>query len=143
MVRKRILFYGGEDRQRQRDQQADQHRPQSQLNRIAQCFADFSRHAHSVLVGFPQIAAQDFQRPVAVLREKRAVETHVGADFFQYLFRDGDALRVELFRCRVAGSQIHQQKGEKAQRDQDPHQMQHPFGDILSHKSTTHSQRII
>ena len=98
---------------------------------IAQGLCQLGRHAHAVLVGFAQIPPEGMQRPVGVLDQERPIQPHGLPGGLQYLLGDGDALGVELFCRRVAGGQVHQKKGEKADGDQNACQMQQPLAYVF------------
>ena len=91
---------------------------------IAQRLDKLLRHREAVLIALTQIKAQGVERPVSVLHREGPVKAHAFSCFLDDLLRDGHALGVELFHRRVAGREIHQQKRQETDGDQDADKMQ-------------------
>ena len=101
---------GGEDADRQRDQQGDRHRRGGEQRRGRQRAADHREDRLAVEERAAEIAAGEPAEEARVLLAQRAVEAEVGAQLPEIGARGGLA---EHQLHRVAGDQVHEEEDER------------------------------
>ena len=118
IVGRGVLLHRGQNTDRQRDQQRDDHRHHRQVAGQADPLHELLGHGPAARERAPEIALEDSAHPDPVLRQERAVEP-------QLLTRAGEHLRrrrrrlVELHQDGVPGKDAHERE------DQDRHEPQH------------------
>ena len=88
------------------------------------------------------IVVEEVATPIpfeGMVHQTRACGCRIGTlgRLVQHLLGYGDALGVQLLYRRVAGGQVHEQEGEKADGHKDTRQMEQAFGYVFSHGITT------
>src|SRR5581483_127558 len=130
VVGERVLPYGGEDTDRQRDQQREQDRAAQQLDRARQPLPEDREHRALLQHGDAQVAAQPVPHQVEVLLIPGQIESQVVAQADDLLLA-GALAQGEL--GGVAGSEVDHKEDDQRDADQQRNSLQQATDDVTAH----------